>query len=107
MECADGRIRQCYPVICGIMADYEEQVLITGVKSQQHCTICQVPPNRRENLLERHPLRTHESTKKQIAAQQANDTPQTDPDWVHPVPCFAWKHGLINIHNAMMADILH
>jgi Plavaka transposase len=89
------------------MADYEEQVLITGVKSQQHCTICQVPPNRRENLLERHPLRTHESTKKQIAAQQANNTPQTDPDWVHPVPCFAWKHGLINIHNAMMADILH
>lgn len=34
MECADGRIRQCYPVICGIMADYKEQVLITGVKSQ-------------------------------------------------------------------------
>ncbi|OCK92885.1 uncharacterized protein K441DRAFT_568977, partial [Cenococcum geophilum 1.58] len=26
---------------------------------------------------------------------------------VHPVLCFAWKHGLINIHNAMMADILH
>ena len=33
IECADGRIRQCYPVICGIMADYKEQVFITGVKS--------------------------------------------------------------------------
>jgi hypothetical protein len=31
MTCADGYIRHCYPVIAGIMADYEEQVLITGV----------------------------------------------------------------------------
>ena len=34
IEYTDRRIRQYYPVICGIMADYKEQVLITGVKSQ-------------------------------------------------------------------------
>jgi len=69
MEYADGKIRQCYPVICRIMADYEEQVLITSVKSQQHCTICQVPPNRCKNLLKCYLFRTHKSIKKQIAAQ--------------------------------------
>ncbi|KAH3955999.1 hypothetical protein HBH51_258630 [Parastagonospora nodorum] len=38
LACADGRIRQCYPTICAILADYEEQVLLTGVKKNRYCT---------------------------------------------------------------------
>ncbi|KAH5399021.1 hypothetical protein HBI46_242860 [Parastagonospora nodorum] len=40
LACADGRIRQCYPTICAILADYEEQVLLTSVKKNRHCTRC-------------------------------------------------------------------
>ncbi|OAK93364.1 hypothetical protein IQ06DRAFT_236491, partial [Phaeosphaeriaceae sp. SRC1lsM3a] len=40
LECADGLTRQCYPTMCAILADYEEQVLLTGVKKNRHCTRC-------------------------------------------------------------------
>ena len=32
------------------MVDYEEQILITGIKKAQHCSICTVPPHERENF---------------------------------------------------------
>ncbi|KAH6245932.1 hypothetical protein HBI40_244690 [Parastagonospora nodorum] len=38
LACADGRTRQCYLTICAILADYEEQVLLTSVKKNRHCT---------------------------------------------------------------------
>ncbi|KAH6078938.1 hypothetical protein HBI65_220880 [Parastagonospora nodorum] len=38
LACADRRTRQCYPTICAILADYEEQVLLTGIKKNRHCT---------------------------------------------------------------------
>ncbi|KAN0076227.1 hypothetical protein V8E54_006369, partial [Elaphomyces granulatus] len=71
-QCADGRYRHCFPIITGIIADYEEQVLLTGVKSGRHCTICQVPPSERENLQKRWPKRTHEYTQQLIAWQRRN-----------------------------------
>ncbi|KAH5798483.1 hypothetical protein HBI88_150420 [Parastagonospora nodorum] len=40
LACADGRIRQCYLTICAILADYEEQVLLTGIKKNRYCTRC-------------------------------------------------------------------
>lgn len=90
------------------MVDYEEQVLITGIKSNQHCSICLVPPDRRGDLSGRWNLRTHQSTQSQIVSQQRQNT-SAGPDAmaVHPVANFAWKHSLVNIHSAMMVDILH
>ncbi|KAH5338106.1 hypothetical protein HBI12_012640 [Parastagonospora nodorum] len=38
LTCADRRIRQYYPTICAILANYEEQVLLTSVKKNHHCT---------------------------------------------------------------------
>jgi Plavaka transposase len=101
-------VRRCYPIMCGIMADYEEQVLLTGVKSRQHCTMCQVPPLKRENLTEKqYPPRTHEETRRQIKRQQLENILPSSDDWVHPVECFAWHHRLFNIHKGMMVDVLH
>ncbi|KAH6109772.1 hypothetical protein HBI64_222650 [Parastagonospora nodorum] len=40
LACADRRTRQCYLTICAILADYEEQVLLTGVKKNRYCTRC-------------------------------------------------------------------
>jgi hypothetical protein len=48
--CADSQSRQCHPVIADFMIDYEEQILITGVKMNQQCTICQVSSQKQENL---------------------------------------------------------
>ncbi|KAH4956382.1 hypothetical protein HBI78_204110 [Parastagonospora nodorum] len=38
LACADGRTRQYYPTICAILANYEEQVLLTSVKKNRYCT---------------------------------------------------------------------
>ncbi|KAH6535685.1 hypothetical protein HBI07_139480 [Parastagonospora nodorum] len=32
--------RECYLTICAILADYKEQVLLTGVKKNRYCTRC-------------------------------------------------------------------
>ncbi|KAH5748858.1 hypothetical protein HBI88_096610 [Parastagonospora nodorum] len=40
LACADGRTRQYYPTICAILADYEEQVLLTSIKKNCYCTRC-------------------------------------------------------------------
>ncbi len=89
------------------MADYEEQVLITGIKKAQHCSICIVPPNERENLTKRWEHRTHERTREQINCQHSNGVEKSDDNWVHEVENFAWKHPYVNIHKTMMIDVLH
>ena len=89
------------------MADYEEQVLITGIKKAQHCSICIVPPHERENLTKRWDDRTHEHTQRQIDRQRLDGVERSNDNWVHEVENFAWKHPYLNIHKAMMVDILH
>jgi hypothetical protein len=107
VKCADGRQRRCHPIIAGFMADYEEQVLITGIKKAQHCSICTVPPHERENLMKQWDHRTHELTQHQISRQRQTGLAKTDDTWVHDVENFAWKHPYLNIHSAMMVDPLH
>src|SRR5271167_3495017 len=85
ITCADGHVRICHPIIAGIMADYEEQVLITGIKKAQHCSICIVPPNERENLTKKWDDRTHEYTKQQIDSQRQNNVGMSDKSWVHDI----------------------
>ncbi|KAH5343269.1 hypothetical protein HBI33_231270 [Parastagonospora nodorum] len=40
LACADRRIRQCYLTICAILANYEEQVLLTSIKKNRYCMRC-------------------------------------------------------------------
>lgn len=97
-------------MIAGFMADYEEQTLINGARSGQHCTICTVPSDRRENLLTTWPIRTHEYMKSQVHVARNNlddEVSVNDRMSVHDVPNFAWKHAHTNIQSAMMVDTLH
>ncbi|KAH6515008.1 hypothetical protein HBI07_252080 [Parastagonospora nodorum] len=85
LACADGRTRQCYPTICAILADYEEQVLLTGVKKNRHYTRCtQFTQLQQERCL-----------------NKGHD------DFVHPVNYFGWKHHNFNIHVSLATDTLH
>ncbi|KAH5920878.1 hypothetical protein HBI88_106410 [Parastagonospora nodorum] len=88
LACADGRTRQCYLTICAILADYEEQVLLTGVKKNRHCTRC---------------TRTEQFTQ----LQQERCLNKGHDDFVHPVDCFGWKHHNFNIHVSLATDTLH
>ncbi|KAH6510364.1 hypothetical protein HBI81_260520 [Parastagonospora nodorum] len=103
LACADGRTRQCYPTICAILADYEEQVLLTGVKKNRHCTRCTVAPDDREDLCGSYPWRTEQFTR----LQQERCLDKGHDDFVHPVDCFGWKHHNFNIHVSLATDTLH
>jgi hypothetical protein len=101
--CADGLTRQCYPTICAILADYEEQVLLTGVKKNRQCTRCTVALDDWENLCSSHPWRTEEHTR----LQQERELEKGHDDFVHPVDCFAWRHYNFNIHESLATDTLY
>jgi hypothetical protein len=107
MRCADGATRMCFPIIASFAADYEEQVIITVVKSGRHCTICTVGSEKREDLHLRALFRTHQSTQEQLKKQSVSNVKKNDENWVHPVENFAWKHSHLNIHQAMTLDPLH
>ncbi|KAH5296659.1 hypothetical protein HBI12_213410 [Parastagonospora nodorum] len=77
LACADGRTRQYYLTICAILADYEEQVLLTSIKKNRYymrCTRC---------------------------LNKGYD------DFVYLVNCFRWKHYNFNIYVSLATDILH
>ena len=109
IPCADGFERRCFPVLAGCLMDYEEQVILTGVKSNRHCTICHVHPKNREILLPDEPptLRTHESTQMQLELQGSKQINPESTWWLHDINNFAWKHENVNIHRIVMPDILH
>ncbi|KAH5386972.1 hypothetical protein HBI33_066590 [Parastagonospora nodorum] len=103
LACADGRIRQCYPTICAILADYEEQVLLTSVKKNCYCMRCTVAPDDREDLCGSYPWRTEQFTR----LQQERCLNKGHDDFVHLVNCFGWKHYNFNIHVSLATDTLH
>ena len=74
--CANSFKRRCYPVLADLMVDYEEQVLITEVKANMQCSICHVPPKKRQRMTKKWEFQTHESTWKQIEHQRNNPAVQ-------------------------------
>lgn len=42
MRCADDKIQMCHLIIVRFTIDYEEQVVITSVKSGLQCPICTI-----------------------------------------------------------------
>ena len=107
ITCADDRTRRCYPIIAAIMADYPEQVLLTGVKKNRQCPTCLVPPDERGELTKTWRLRTHEYTRQRIKAQRKDPDLTKDPMAIHDLKNFAWRHHLVNVHAILTVDILH
>ncbi|KAH4092589.1 hypothetical protein HBH46_180320 [Parastagonospora nodorum] len=70
LACADGQTRQCYLTICAILANYEEQVLLTSIKKNRYCTRC---------------TRTEQFTQ----LQQERYLDKRHNDFIHPVNCFS------------------
>ena len=89
------------------MVDYEEQVLITGVKKHRQCSICRVHPNEQENLLKEWKYRNYEYTQAKLI-RQTSDPKRGDKDMaIHAVRNWAWNHKYCNIHTSMDVDIVH
>src|ERR1700709_124990 len=44
IDCADGKIRRCFPILSAWVADHMENVALQGIKSTA-CPKCKVPPD--------------------------------------------------------------
>jgi hypothetical protein len=53
IRCANERFQRCILLIANFVCDYEKQMLIIDVKSEQHCIICRVSSKVRRNLRDR------------------------------------------------------
>ena len=43
IDCADGNVRRCFPILSAWIADHMENVALHGIKSNS-CPKCEVPP---------------------------------------------------------------
>jgi hypothetical protein len=107
IRCANKWSRRCILLIANFVCDYEEQMLIIDVKSEQHCIICRVSSKARKNLQDRWSLRTHKFMQEQIRRQQLEQLDSRNEKWIHEMKNFTWDYSLINIHEIMMIDILY
>jgi len=48
IDCADGKIRRCFPIMSGWIADHMENVTLHGIKCNA-CRKCEVPPDELES----------------------------------------------------------
>jgi hypothetical protein len=106
-RCANQKYRRCFFIIAEFICDYEEQIFITNIKNDQHCIICQILLDQRENLKKKWSIRIHDFIRHQIQRQRQNYIIKTDEQWIYEMTNFAWEHSLINIHQTMMMNILH
>ncbi len=76
--CADGLKCRCYLILAGVMVDYEEQVLIIGIKANVQCSICHVSPQEQKNLTKTWPLRIRKSIRSKFEQQNNDPIKQRD-----------------------------
>lgn len=105
--CADDQIRRCYLIIASIMTDYSEQVLITEIKKNHHCSMCLVSFNKREDLIRTWKSRTHEYICQMIETQRKDSDLVKDSMIIYDLKNFVWHHYLVNVHIILTVDILH
>ncbi len=78
IRCANKQSRRCISLIASFVYDYEEQMLIIDVKSEQHCIIYRVSSKARKNLEDRWSLRTYEFMQEQIRRQKLEELNSRD-----------------------------
>ena len=59
IDCADGKVRTCFPILAAWIADHMENVALHGIKSNA-CPKCEIPPDvLGSNNHERYPVRDY------------------------------------------------
>ena len=108
--CVDSYKRHCYLVVAGLMVDYKEQIFIIGIKTNMQCSICHIPPKKKEFVIRLWESQTHQSTWNQLERQCNNPAIQQNraaDGLLHQQKCFAWDHKHVNIYSILLSDILH
>ncbi len=99
--------RRCFSIISVFICDYEEQVIITGVKAGQFVPFVKFHPEN-ERIWKETGHRTHEATADvKYDTRRLETFDKTDDNSVHGIKNLAWNQDLVNIHETMMMGVLH
>ena len=79
IDCADGKIRRCFPILSAWIADHMENVTLHGIKSNA-CPKCEVPPGELgSGTLPQHPVRDYAGNeRRQRPSQHPRAGPESD-----------------------------
>ena len=76
-----------------------------------HCNICRILSNKRQNLIKKWKYRTHEYIQIKFAKQHSRLKRDLKKDnnhmIIHFINNWIWKHEFCNAHTLMNIDILH
>jgi hypothetical protein len=110
MECSDGFVRHCYPILVAYIADNPEQTMIAGCQ-RNRCYRCTVARDKRGDLPPNPPPARHpQNTADALEAQSFGHTSLLfDSEGLKPFgkPFWADLSPLCNIFTCLMPNILH
>lgn len=89
----DRNVWQCHSIISGMSVYYEEQVVITSIKSGMQYLMYHVPPEKHKNLYKIWSKQTYKSAHAQLAQQNTIEWIKNNglkhPDCMHSITNFA------------------
>ncbi|KAG9123650.1 hypothetical protein FRC07_014386 [Ceratobasidium sp. 392] len=108
VECSDGWVRRCYPVLGAYVADQPEQCMIACC-AQSHCASCKVPPGGRGDNQDWEPRTQREVGAEVVAQALGINTKTFEPNGYKPVGCSPFWYTLphCDIFSALTPDLLH
>ncbi|KAH9486000.1 hypothetical protein JR316_0000063 [Psilocybe cubensis] len=114
IKCGDGKIRNIFPHILSISADYEEQTMMALTRGRTGlfpCPICLVPNSKLSNISTVYPRRTTSQMRQiYIRSQSLNATESEEllkSYGITDVMNVFWDISRTDIYKALSFDVLH
>ncbi|KAI0371886.1 hypothetical protein BV20DRAFT_992080 [Pilatotrama ljubarskyi] len=116
VKCGDGIIRLLFPVVLILVADYEEQAMMSltrGAGGLAPCPVCLVAPGQQHHLSIMPTAKMRDQATAQCILAQKGRVPATvleeqlQPLGLHPVENVFWKIPHCDVYKALSWDRLH
>ena len=82
IECANGKIRRCFPIMSGWIADHMENVTLCGIKSST-CPKCEMPPEELASRAGHHRARDYARYERYQRENPSLDSETHDAAYAH------------------------
>lgn len=108
VECSNGWVRRCFPILGAYVADHPEQCLIACCK-QNTCWACKVPPDDRGENKQWDPKTQREVGAEIVAQALGVNTISFNQNGYKPVGCAPFWYSLphCDIFSSFPPDLLH
>ncbi|KAG0641166.1 hypothetical protein HOY80DRAFT_863214, partial [Tuber brumale] len=110
IECADGKVRQCFPRLAAWIADHLENVTLYGIQQNQ-CAVCETTPDRLGSYTGRSAAIRDYKKYQTLFAKYSNGSSDAGEDLINRGfklrPSVFWGHADVHQAHLPKPDILH